>query len=333
VGLSSTIVGDNTAASTDKDLSTTTEGISSVFGLVEVPGGASLTTNGAQPTITGQDPQLGGLANNGGPTATKLPALSSPAIDKGTANALTIDQRHLPRTLNLGPANASDGTDIGAVEIPAPPANPVTPSSTTSTPTQCGRRAISLVRADIKGGKVKLTGLVGSKLYGKTVTIQTDPKGAKASGFTRTTTVKSSSKTGSFTVSVPKPAAEDFVSVRYRAKAGGSTSPALKLPQSLTSRSVKSAKGTITVKGHVKLSVLGRRNRVKIRRLVCGRYRTVGSARPDEKGNYTVTFTSTAIRGVSFYRAESHVLRKPGSKHYVIQYARAIAIRTTSQTG
>jgi CSLREA domain-containing protein len=329
VGLSSTIVGDNTAASANKDISTSNEGLTSVYGLVEVPGSASITTVAAKPTITGKDPQLGSLADNGGPTLTKLPATTSPAIDQGTANSLSIDQRHLARTVNLGPANASDGTDIGAVEVPATPPTPVTPSATT----QCGRRAISLVRADLKGSKVKLTGLVGSKLYGKTVTIQTDPKGAKTSGFTKTTTVKSSAKTGSFTVSVPRPSADDLVTVRYRAKAGGATSPALKIPQSLTSHSVKSAKGTITVKGHVKKSVLGKRNRVKIRRLVCGRYRTVGSARPDEDGNYTVTFKSTALRGVSFYRAESHVLRKPGSKHYVIQYARAIAIRTTSQTG
>ena len=96
---------------------------------------------------------------------------------------------------------------------------------------------------------------------------------------------------------------------------------------------MKSAKGTITVKGRVKKSVLGKRNRVKIRRLVCGRYRTVGTAKPDENGNYTVTFSSTQLRGVAFYRAESMVLRKRGSKVYVIQYARAIAIRTTSQTG
>ena len=173
---------------------------------------------------------------------------------------------------------------------------------------------------------------MGSRFYGKTVTIQTDPNGAKSSAFTRTGTVKAS-RTGSFTVSVPKPAKDDVASVRYRAVIGSAKSPALKLPQSLTSRSVKSAKGTITVKGKVKLSVLGKGNKVKIRRLVCGRYRTVGSAKPDAKGNYTITFKGTAIRGVAFYRAESKVLRKPGSKVYVIQYARAIAIKTTSQTG
>jgi hypothetical protein len=96
---------------------------------------------------------------------------------------------------------------------------------------------------------------------------------------------------------------------------------------------VKSAKGTITVKGHVRKSVLGKRHKVLIRRLACGRYRTVGSAKPDANGNYSVTFKSTTLRGVSFYRAEVVVQVRPGSKKYAIQYARAIAIRTTSQTG
>ncbi len=202
-----------------------------------------------------------------------------------------------------------------------------------ATPTICGRRAISLVRADVKGKKVKLTGLVGAALYGKKVTIQTDPKGARNSKFTKTGTVTASKTNGAFTATVPKPEGVDFISIRYRAVSGTAKSPSLKLPQRLTSRSVKSAKNTITVKGKVKKSVLGKRNKVLIRRLVCGRYRTVGTARPDKNGNYTVTFASTQIRGVAFYRAESKVLRKPGSKKYVIQYARAIAIRTTSQTG
>ena len=82
--------------------------------------------------------------------------------------------------------------------------SPVRPSAT---PTICGRRAISLVRADVKGNKVKLTGLVGAALYGKKVTIQTDPKGARNSKFTKTGTVTASKTTGSFTATVPRPKA------------------------------------------------------------------------------------------------------------------------------
>ncbi len=211
------------------------------------------------------------------------------------------------------------------------PPSLVTPSATA--PAICGRRAISLVRADVRRKTVKLTGLVGSALFGKRVTIQTDPKGARSSAFTTTTTVTASS-TGAFTATVDRPKRSDFVSVRYRARSGGATSKSLKLPQRLTSRSVKSAKNTITVEGRVKKSVLGRRNNVIIRRLICGRYRRVGSARPDRDGNYTVTFpVTTSSDEVAFYRAEARVLRRRGSKVYVIQYARAIVIRTTGQTG
>jgi hypothetical protein len=341
VKLTSTIVGDNAAAGAKSDLSSVEgePGFDAAHSLLETQAGAQVIDDPARPNVTGQDPQLGGLTGNGGPTQTQLPAQSSPALDKGSnGDALDTDQRQSPfaRLIDRPIPNAlgGDGTDIGSVEVPpaSPAGEPNRPFTPSSTPTVCGRRSISLVRADRRGSKVKLTGLVGAALYGKSVTIQTDPKGAKASAFTKTATVKAS-KTGAFTATVPAPDKADYATVRYRAKAGSSTSPALKLPQSLTSKSVKSAKGTITVTGKVKKSVLGKRNRVKIRRLVCGRYRTVGSAKPDADGSYRITFKATEIRGVSLYRAEGRVLRKAGSKKYVTQYARAISIKTTSQTG
>lgn len=60
---------------------------------------------GGNPVI---DPLLGPLANNGGPTQTRLPQAHSPAIDMGFCNQLT-DQRSVAR-----PQGAS--CDIGAVE-------------------------------------------------------------------------------------------------------------------------------------------------------------------------------------------------------------------------
>lgn len=68
------------------------------------------------------DPQLGPLQANGGPTATMLPAPTSPLVDQGSARGLTADQRGLPRTVDFtslpNPAVAgADGTDIGAVEL------------------------------------------------------------------------------------------------------------------------------------------------------------------------------------------------------------------------
>ncbi|HEX2128985.1 MAG TPA: CSLREA domain-containing protein, partial [Solirubrobacterales bacterium] len=69
---------------------------------------------------TGVDPQLGPLQNNGGPTLTHAPSFSSPALDAGIAGGLASDQRGAPRTfdaINIANAPASDGTDVGAVEL------------------------------------------------------------------------------------------------------------------------------------------------------------------------------------------------------------------------
>lgn len=83
----------------------------------DTAGGATITQSG--PNLLNVDPQLGLLANNGGPTQTILPATTSPAIDAGIANGLATDQRGLPRTVKttFTPAPGSDGTDIGAVEL------------------------------------------------------------------------------------------------------------------------------------------------------------------------------------------------------------------------
>jgi hypothetical protein len=76
------------------------------------------------------DPGLGPLANNGGPTQTRLPQSGSPLIDAiptascqaDGASGITTDQRGVTRP--QGP-----GCDIGAVEVevagPAAPAAPV----------------------------------------------------------------------------------------------------------------------------------------------------------------------------------------------------------------
>ena len=45
------------------------------------------------------DPQLGGLANNGGPTETHLPQSNSPVVDKGLdMSNSTEDQRNVAPT-------------------------------------------------------------------------------------------------------------------------------------------------------------------------------------------------------------------------------------------
>ena len=64
--------------------------------------------------------QLGTLQNNGGPTDTMMLFADSPAIDRGNAFGLTVDQRGLTRISDiptLPNVSGGDGSDIGAVEF------------------------------------------------------------------------------------------------------------------------------------------------------------------------------------------------------------------------
>jgi hypothetical protein len=69
--------------------------------------------------LTGANPMLAALADNGGPTQTMMPQAGSQAIDAGVAAGATTDQRGRPRTYDdpaVANAATSDATDIGAVE-------------------------------------------------------------------------------------------------------------------------------------------------------------------------------------------------------------------------
>ena len=127
IDLSSTIVAGNSAPQ-GADLSnqfppngpTPSGTVTAGFSLIgDTAGNVTLTESPAGSILLNADPQLGPLADNGGPTQTMLPALTSPAIDAGIANGLTTDQRGLPRTIatTFTPSAGSDGTDIGAVEL------------------------------------------------------------------------------------------------------------------------------------------------------------------------------------------------------------------------
>lgn len=107
--LENTIVGDNTAPA-DPDLGGAA-GFGLFYSLVENPG--SVNVNDLVGAILNQDPQLGPLQNNGGPTETHLPAVSSPVFNAGDpafAPPPATDQRGLPRVAN-------GRLDIGSVEI------------------------------------------------------------------------------------------------------------------------------------------------------------------------------------------------------------------------
>jgi uncharacterized repeat protein (TIGR01451 family) len=69
--------------------------------------------------IQAVDPQLGPLANNGGPTQTLAIPNTSPAIDQGVVPGTGGDQRGTPRPADLvevADAAGGDGSDIGAYE-------------------------------------------------------------------------------------------------------------------------------------------------------------------------------------------------------------------------
>jgi len=88
------------------------------YNLIQNTSGAAFTGSTFN-DITGVNPQLGTLSNNGGPTDTMALAITSAAIDKGHSFGLTNDQRGLLRIADGVPSNpvGGDGTDIGAFEF------------------------------------------------------------------------------------------------------------------------------------------------------------------------------------------------------------------------
>jgi hypothetical protein len=121
VSIRNTIIANNTAnGTTAEDVSGTFN--SQGFNLVEITTGAMIVGDTAT-NITGQDPNLGPLQNNGGLTFTHALLAGSPAVDKGQSFGLTTDQRGQTRPFdNAAIPNATngDGADIGAVEVTMP---------------------------------------------------------------------------------------------------------------------------------------------------------------------------------------------------------------------
>jgi hypothetical protein len=93
--------------------------------------GQPVTSDPSSSNIFGLDPGLGPLVDNGGPAAgaagatypllTQKPSATSPVVDAGVANSLTADENGNGRTVDAIATNrgGSDGTDMGAVELPA----------------------------------------------------------------------------------------------------------------------------------------------------------------------------------------------------------------------
>lgn len=113
VGVEHSIVANNVAEVGDDLRNRSDGGFDLRFSLVESPETANVHDLGGN--ILNQDPQLGPLQDNGGPTQTHLPAAGSPAVnagDPGFAPPPATDQRGNPRV-------AQGRIDIGSVEVAA----------------------------------------------------------------------------------------------------------------------------------------------------------------------------------------------------------------------
>jgi hypothetical protein len=114
------------------------------FSLIEDGEAATITSSG--PNIIGQDPDLGPLGSNGGPTPTNRPSNTSLLLDNGSGGG--TDQRAQPRPFDIASipnALGGNGADIGAVELQAadlaPPAAPTpTPTPTTAEKKKCKKK-------------------------------------------------------------------------------------------------------------------------------------------------------------------------------------------------
>ena len=120
--LGNTILAGNTAGS-GPDCSGTIN--SSDYNLIQNTSGCTFTGTTTH-NLLGQNPLLGPLTENGGPTKTMALLSGSPAIDKGKSFGFTVDQRGMLRPLDftsIPNAGGGDGSDIGAFEYwpPSPP--------------------------------------------------------------------------------------------------------------------------------------------------------------------------------------------------------------------
>lgn len=134
-----TIIANNSGNTTSPDVEGQVNSLG--YNLIEDTTGTTFT-GPTTSNITGQDPQLFPLANNGGPTQTHALMPGSPAIDKGSSFGLTTDQRGAMRPVDnpsIPNAAGGDGADIGAFELQAPTAASVTVSGRVS----AGKRGVA----------------------------------------------------------------------------------------------------------------------------------------------------------------------------------------------
>jgi CSLREA domain-containing protein len=151
--LANTIVSGNRLNGVGPDLYSPDETFQASFSLIGDTSDATINDTVAGSNLTGVDPQLEELADNGGPTFTMALPASSPAVDAGSSSSL-VDQRGLLRPVAQGVAKSSAAgancADIGAFELqvsgggpgadchpsptPTPPSGGGSPAPTPSAP-------------------------------------------------------------------------------------------------------------------------------------------------------------------------------------------------------
>lgn len=150
VTVRNSIAGDNTAGAMS-DLGNSAGGSFNVaFSLVESATGANIVDGGGN--IFNVDPQLGPLANNGGPTQTHKPAATSPVINAGDPAFVpppATDQRDQPRVVG-------GRLDMGSVELGAAGTIQLT-FSTTSVGEAAGTVTVTATRTGGSEGAVCVT--------------------------------------------------------------------------------------------------------------------------------------------------------------------------------
>jgi hypothetical protein len=124
VTLMNTIVAGNGTANSGPDLYSPDESFQASFSLIEDPSDATIDDTVSGSNITGVDPLLEPLSDNGGETMTMLPDPTSPLIDCGSDSTNPLDQRGVgfPRVVDQSnrtnsTAPGANGADIGAVEL------------------------------------------------------------------------------------------------------------------------------------------------------------------------------------------------------------------------
>lgn len=168
---------------------------------------------------------------------------------------------------------------------------------------QCAKNPVSLIDVYGTGGRTYVQGVTERRFVGKTATIYL------AHGKKKVGTVKVG-EDGLFTkrVALPPTKIRKTNKARYYAVIGGKKTRALKFARRMETRGLTATTKTVTFRGRVVGPLQRRQQRVTIKqRVTCKTYKTVATAKPDSKGNFTVKIKVPAGTSAALYRAQTRV--------------------------